>query len=30
MSLTGAQNIFMSRNINSITTNITLEGIEKN
>ena len=29
MSLRGAQNIFMSKNINSVTINITLEGIEK-
>ena len=29
MSLRRAQNIFMPRNINSITINITLEGIEK-
>ena len=29
MSLRRAQNIFMPKNINSITLNITLEGIEK-
>ena len=29
MSLSRAQNIFMPKNINSITINITLEGIEK-
>ena len=29
MSLRRAQNIFMSKNINSITINITLEGIEE-
>ena len=29
MSLRRAQNIFMPKNINSITINITLEGIEK-
>ena len=29
MSLNRAQNIFMPKNINSITINITLEGIEK-
>ena len=29
MSLRRAQNIFMLKNINSITINITLEGIEK-
>ena len=29
MSLRRAQNIFMPKNINSITTNITLEGIER-
>ena len=29
MSLRRAQNIFMPKNINSITINITLEGIER-
>ena len=29
MSLRRAQNIFMPKNINSVTINITLEGIEK-
>ena len=29
MSLSRAQNIFMPKNISSITINITLEGIEK-
>ena len=29
MSLSWAQNIFMPKNINSITINIILEGIEK-
>ena len=29
MSLRRAQNIFMPKNINSITINISLEGIEK-
>ena len=29
MSLRRAQNIFMPKNINSITINITLEGIEE-
>ena len=29
VSLRGAQNIFMLKKINSITINITLEGIEK-
>ena len=29
ISLRRAQNIFMPKNINSITINITLEGIEK-
>ena len=29
MSLKRAQNIFMPKNINSITINITLEGTEK-
>ena len=29
MSLRRAKNIFMPKNINSITINITLEGIEK-
>ena len=29
MSLRRAQNVFMPKNINSITINITLEGIEK-
>ena len=29
MTLRRAQNIFMPKNINSLTINITLEGIEK-